>query len=55
MSEQQTAEPERGIKAFHAQFMAFCDQLGSSRELSLAKTKMDEAAFWLREHLRVKQ
>jgi hypothetical protein len=40
------------IDAFKAQSMALCDRFGSSRELSLARTKLDEAVFWMREHLR---
>jgi len=32
-------------------FLNLCDSLGSSRELSLAKTKMEEAVFWAVKHL----
>lgn len=27
-------------------FIAICDKIGSSRELSIAKTKMEEAVMW---------
>lgn len=27
-------------------FIEFCDMIGSTRELSLAKTKMEEAVMW---------
>lgn len=32
-------------------FIQFCDMLGQSRELSLAKTKMEEAVFWAVKHI----
>ena len=32
-------------------FVESCDILGSSRELSLAKTKMEEAVFWAVKHI----
>lgn len=32
-------------------FVELCDRLGSSRELSLAKTKMEEAVMWGVKHL----
>jgi len=32
-------------------FVEFCDSLGQSRELSLAKTKMEEAVMWSVKHL----
>lgn len=34
------------IKDMGAQFVGFCDSIGSTRELSLAKTKMEEAVMW---------
>ena len=34
------------IKDMGAQFVGFCDGIGQSRELSLAKTKMEEAVMW---------
>lgn len=30
--------------------LTFIDEIGFSRELSLAKTKIEEAAFWIGEH-----
>lgn len=32
-------------------FVEYCDSLGSSRELSIAKTKMEEAVMWAVKHL----
>ena len=32
-------------------FIEACDAIGSSRELSLAKTKMQEAVFWGVNHI----
>jgi hypothetical protein len=32
-------------------FVEACDHLGQSRELSLAKTKMEEAVMWAVKHL----
>ncbi len=39
------------IKDTGLEFFEFCDMIGSSRELSLAKTKMEEAVFWAVKHL----
>ena len=39
------------IKDMGKAFIVNCDNLGSSRELSLAKTKMEEAVFWAVKHL----
>ena len=39
------------IKDFGLDFVEYMDKLGSSRELSLAKTKMEEAVFWAVKHL----
>jgi hypothetical protein len=36
------------IDELRARCKAFCDAQGSSRSLSLARTKFDEAFFWLR-------
>ena len=32
-------------------FVKFCDTLGTSRELSIAKTKMEEAVMWAVKHI----
>jgi hypothetical protein len=32
-------------------FVEFCDTLGTSRELAIAKTKMEEAVMWAVKHL----
>lgn len=32
-------------------FLAICDKVGTSRELSLAKTKMEEAVMWAVKHV----
>jgi len=34
------------IKDMGAQFVGYCDGIGQSRELSLAKTKIEEAVMW---------
>jgi hypothetical protein len=34
------------IKDMGAQFVGYCDDIGQSRELSLAKTKIEEAVMW---------
>jgi len=34
------------IKDMGLQFIGYCDGIGSSRELSLAKTKIEEAVMW---------
>lgn len=39
------------IKDFGLLFIQKCDNLGSSRELSLAKTKIEEAVFWAVKHI----
>jgi hypothetical protein len=39
------------IKDTGLAFMNICDEQGSSRELSLAKTKMEEAVFWAVKHI----
>jgi len=42
------------MKAFKdagAAFVVMCDEQGASRELSLAKTKMEEAIFWSVKHI----
>lgn len=32
-------------------FLKYCDGIGQSRELSLAKTKMEEAVMWAVKHV----
>jgi len=39
------------IKDKGQDFVIMCDTLGTSRELSLAKTKMEEAVMWAVKHL----
>lgn len=39
------------IKDLGLLFIQKCDNLGSSRELSLAKTKIEEAVFWAVKHI----
>lgn len=39
------------IKDVGLTFINECDNIGSSRELSLAKTKMEEAVFWAVKHI----
>lgn len=39
------------LKDMGAAFVALCDSIGSSRELSLAKTKMEEAVMWSVKHV----
>lgn len=49
-----TVAEKRQMKAIKDQgleFAIFCDALGSTRELSLAKTKMEEAVMWAVKHL----
>jgi hypothetical protein len=39
------------IKNMGEVFLGNCDELGSSRELSIAKTKIEEAVFWAVKHV----
>ena len=39
------------IKDKGLEFVEFLDGIGSSRELSLAKTKMEEAVMWATKHV----
>lgn len=39
------------LKDVGAEFITFCDDVGQSRELSLAKTKMEEAVMWAVKHV----
>ena len=39
------------IKSIGLAFVRSCDAMGNSRELSLAKTKMEEAVMWAVKHI----
>jgi hypothetical protein len=39
------------VKDAGLNFVTMCDHLGESRELSLAKTKIEEAVFWVVKHI----
>lgn len=39
------------IKDMGAEFLAYIERIGSSRELSLAKTKAEEAVMWAIKHV----
>lgn len=39
------------VKDLGAQFLTVCEQLGESRELSIAKTKIEEAVMWAVKHI----
>lgn len=39
------------IKDLGQHFTLLCEGLGTSRELSLAKTKIEEAVFWAVKHI----
>jgi len=39
------------LKDIGAAFIAECQKIGASRELSLAITKMEEAVFWAVKHV----
>ena len=41
----------QGLKDLGQQFLDACDGCGSSRELSLAKTKIEEAVMWAVKHV----
>jgi hypothetical protein len=41
----------RTLKDLGLEFVVYCDTIGSSRELSLAKTKIEEAAMWAVKHI----
>lgn len=42
----------KGFKDMGLMFIECCDSVGSSRELSIAKTKMEEAVMWAVKHIR---
>lgn len=39
------------LKDMGAAFLAKCDEIGQSREMSLAKTKAEEAVMWAVKHV----
>lgn len=39
------------LKDAGAAFLALCDDIGQSREMSLAKTKIEEAVMWSVKHV----
>jgi hypothetical protein len=39
------------VKDLGAELLQCCDSIGSSRELSLAKTKIEEAVMWAVKHI----
>jgi hypothetical protein len=39
------------VKTMGEHFWILLDRLGTSRELSLAKTKIEEAVFWATKHI----
>lgn len=39
------------VKATAHEFYDFLDSIGSSREMSLAKTKVEEAVMWATKHI----
>ena len=39
------------MKDLGASFLTLCDSVGASRELSLAKTKIEEAVMWAVKHV----
>lgn len=41
----------QAVKDFGLDFFEFIDDIGSSRELSLAKTKIEEAVMWAVKHI----
>lgn len=50
LSEDDKADMRR-IKDLGREFWELCDRIGNSRELSLAKTKMEEAVMWGVKHV----
>ena len=39
------------IKDMGSEFLEFCERTGDSRELSIAKTKIEEAVMWAVKHV----
>jgi hypothetical protein len=44
-------EQMKTVKDEGERFFAYCDRIGQSRELSLAKTKIEEAVMWAVKHI----
>jgi len=44
-------EQMRAVKDIGKTYYDLCDRIGSSRELSLAKTKIEEAVMWAVKHI----
>ena len=44
-------ETMKTLKDRGLDFITLCDTIGSSRELSVAKTKMEEAVMWAVKHV----
>lgn len=40
-----------GVKQVGQKFYDYCDGIGQSREMSLAKTKIEEAVMWAVKHI----
>lgn len=55
MPTREMTEEERSriaeIEALEEQFKAKCQQIGGSRHLSLAITKIEEATMWVKKHI----
>lgn len=49
------SDPEKAqmqdVKDMGLQFYVLCESLGQSRELSLARTKIEEAVMWAVKHI----
>lgn len=50
LSIEERAQMQR-IKDFGLLFWELCDGIGTSREMSLAKTKIEEAVMWATKHV----
>lgn len=50
LSEEEKAQM-KGIKDLGLEFVRSCNQIGKSRELSLAITKAEEAVMWAVKHI----
>jgi hypothetical protein len=50
LSDEEKAQMQT-IKDVGLQFHGLCESLGQSRELSLAKTKIEEAVMWAVKHI----
>lgn len=50
LSEEEKAQM-KGVKDLGEEFVRTCNDIGKSRELSLAITKMEEAVMWCVKHI----